>query len=74
MKKFPLHISSFLIGTQGAAGAPGRYDPNLDEISLGPIGPQGGIGPQGEIGVPGIPGEVGRRGPTGDPVSQISLS
>lgn len=58
-----------LIGRQGPAGPPGRYDPNLDEISLGPIGPQGEIGPQGDIGVPGIPGEVGRRGLTGDPVS-----
>lgn len=60
-----------LIGRQGSSGPPGRYDPNLDEISVGPIGPQGEIGPLGEIGVPGIPGDVGRRGATGDPVSNF---
>lgn len=56
-------------GRQGPAGPPGRYDPNLDEISGGPTGPQGDIGPPGEIGLSGIPGEVGRRGLNGDPVS-----
>lgn len=60
-------------GRQGPSGPPGRYDPNLDEISVGPIGPQGEIGQQGEIGLPGIPGEVGRRGLSGDPVSQINV-
>lgn len=60
-------------GRQGPAGPPGHYDPTLDEISSGPIGPQGEIGPQGDIGVPGIPGEVGRRGSTGDQVFYMSF-
>ena len=30
-----------IIGRQGSSGPPGRYDPTLDEISSGPIGPQG---------------------------------
>lgn len=41
-----LRENYFNVGRQGAGGPPGRYDPNLDEISLGPIGPQGEIGPQ----------------------------
>lgn len=40
-------------GKQGPPGPPGRYDPNLDERSPGPIGPQGEIGPPGDVGLPG---------------------
>ena len=57
-----------ILGRQGPAGPPGRYDPMLDEISIGPIGPQGDIGSDGDQGLSGIPGEVGRRGFQGDPV------
>lgn len=51
----------------GPPGLPGIYDPSLDEISQGPIGPQGDIGEDGERGVPGVPGIAGRPGPMGLP-------
>ena len=35
------YFSNNLIGRQGPSGPPGKYDSNLDEISVGPIGPQG---------------------------------
>lgn len=46
---------------------PGLYDPNLDEISVGPIGPQGDVGELGERGISGIPGAPGRPGFGGPP-------
>jgi len=31
-------------GVQGEEGEPGIYDPSLDEITIGSVGPQGPIG------------------------------
>lgn len=40
----------YLVIFKGFSGPPGIYDPNLDERSTGPMGPQGDVG---EMGFPG---------------------
>lgn len=43
-------INICFIFDSGPAGLPGLYDPSLDEISDGPIGPQGDVGEIGDRG------------------------
>lgn len=48
-------------GPQGIVGPEGLYDPNLDEIKVGPEGPQGEIGEPGPRGYDGLPGPKGKN-------------
>lgn len=43
-----------MIKFTGPSGLPGLYDPSLDEISVGAIGPQGDIGDVGDRGNYGL--------------------